>query len=201
MADKNKDGIIKDENENYRYDRGEAAKDAYEHADAYEKDKIELRGIAFFMFGLVFLIGVTFVLMALMQRALEYQAETGEKGQKSPMMMTREENLPPEPRLQAAPGYQVQREDNGKTINLELREPQSEYRELRQSWEEVWKNGRKDPQTGTVITLPMDEAKKKVLEGNMIQTRAADQANKAANDVRLMPSYMSAGRASEIRRQ
>ncbi len=201
MADKKKDGIIEDENENYRYDRGEAAKDAYEQADAYEKDKIELRGIIYFTLGLVFLIGVTFGLMALLQRVMENQAVTGEKGQHSPMMMTREENLPPEPRLQLAPGYQVQREDNGKTINLELREPQSEYHELRESWEEVWKNGRKDPQTGTIITLPMEEAKKKVLEGNMIQTRPADQANKAASDVRLMPSYMSAGRMSEIRRQ
>jgi hypothetical protein len=201
MADKNKEGIIKDENENIRYDSGEAAKDNYEQADAYEKDKIELRGIVYFMLGLVLLIGVTFGLMGLLQKVMEDQARSGDKGQRSPMMMTREENLPPEPRLQAAPGYQVQREDNGKTINLELREPQSEYLELRESWVEVWNHGRKDPQTGTVITLPMEEAKKRVLEGNMIQTRAADQANKAANEVRLMPSYMSAGRAAEVRRQ
>lgn len=201
MADKNRGGIIKDENQNYRYDSGEAAKDSYEAADAYEKDKIELRGIVYFMLGLVMLIGVTFGLMGLFERAMEDQAKSGDKGQQSPMMMTREENLPPEPRLQAAPGYQVTREDNGKTVNLELREPQSEYRELRDSWEKVWKDGRKDPNTGTVITLPMEEAKRKVLEGNMIQTRAADQATKAAQSVRLMPSYMSAGRASEIRRQ
>ncbi len=201
MADNEREGIIKDEKENYRYDSGEAAKDAYENADAYEKDKIELRGIVYFMLGLVMLIGVTFGLMGLLERVMEDQAQNGDKGRQSPMMMTREENLPPEPRLQAAPGYQVTREDNGKIVNLELREPQSEYRELRDSWEKVWENGRKDPNTGTVITLPMEEAKKKVLEGNMIQTRAADQAAKAANDVRLMPSYMSAGRASEIRRQ
>ena len=201
MADNKRDGIIKDENENYRYDAGEAAKDAYESADAYEKDRIELRGIVYFMLGLVMLIGVTFGLMGLLERVMENQKAASDKEQDSPMMMTREENLPPEPRLQAAPGYQVTREDNGKVVNLELREPQSEYRELRNSWENVWKDGRKDPNTGTVITLPMEEAKKKVLEGNMIQTRAADQANKAANEVRLMPSYMSAGRASEIRRQ
>ena len=201
MADKKRDGIIKDENENYRYDSGEAAKDNYESADAYEKDKIELRGIAYFMLGLVLLIGVTFGLMGLLEKVMEDQKVASDKEHDSPMMMTREENLPPEPRLQAAPGYQVTREDNGKTINLELREPQSEYRELRDSWEKVWKDGRKDPNTGTVITLPMEEAKKKVLEGNMIQSRAADQATKAANEVRLMPSYMSAGRAFEIRRQ
>lgn len=197
--EENQEGVIRDQDHNLRYDSGEALKDEYEHAGAYEKDRIELRGIVFFTLGLTLLIGVTFGLMWLLQRTMEEQAVI-EKDVTSPMALTREENLPPEPRLQAAPGFQVQRED-GRTVNLELREPQSEYRELLKDWNQVWKDGRKDVSTGTVITLPMDEAKKKVLETGVIKTRAAEEANKAAAEVRLMPSYMSAGRASEIRRQ
>lgn len=199
QKEENQEGVIRDQDHNLRYDLGEALKDKYEHAGAYEKDRIELRGIVFFTLGLTLLIGVTFGLMWLLQRTMEEQA-VAEKDVTSPMMLTREENLPPEPRLQAAPGFQVQRED-GRTVNLELREPQSEYRELLKDWNQVWKEGRKDAGTGTVITLPMDEAKKKVLETGVIKTRAAEETNKAAAEVRLMPSYMSAGRASEIRRQ
>ena len=194
-----KEGVIRNQDSELQYDSGEALKDKYEQAGAYEKDRIELRGIAFFMLGLVLLIGVTFGLMALLQRVMESQAAT-EKDAQSPMMLSREENLPPEPRLQAAPGFKVERED-GKVVNLELREPQSEYRELMKSWKEVWSNGRKDPKTGTVITLSNEEAKKRVLEGNIIKTRAVDEANKAAAAVRLIPTYSIAGRANELRRQ
>lgn len=202
--EKDREGVIRDENQDVRYDSGEAAKDEYEHADAYEKDKIELRGIMFFTLGLVLLIGVTFGLMALLQRAMEAQAHD-EKDTVSPLAYTQEDRqngigLPPEPRLQAAPGFQVEREDGSK-INLELREPQSEYRELRKQWNEVWDKGRVDKQTGTVITLPIEEAKKKVLDGGLIKSRSAEQASKAQSEVRNIPSYMSAGRASEIRRQ
>lgn len=202
--EKNREGVIRDQDSDIRYDAGESLKDEYEHADAYEKDKIELRGIVFFTLGLVLLIGVTFGLMALLQRAMEAQAHE-EKDGVSPLAYTIEDRrngigLPPEPRLQAAPGFQVQRED-GSTQNLELREPQSEYRELRKDWNKVWDDGRTDPQTGTVITLPIEEAKKKVLEDNLIKSRNPAQANEAQAEVRNIPSYSSAGRASEIRRQ
>lgn len=198
--EKHQKGVIKDQDEDVRYDSGEALKDQYERADAYEKDRIELRGIVFFVLGLVLLCGVTFGLMRLLQGALEEQAVAGEKGQKSPMMMTREENLPPEPRLQAAPGFGVD-EENGRRVNLELREPQSEYRVLQKQWQDVWANGRKDPHTGAEITMPMAEAKEKVIQENLIKTRPAEQAEQAAKTVRLVPSYQSSGRDNDIRRQ
>lgn len=205
MAEK-QDGIIKDQDENIRYDFGEAAKDTYETADAYEKDKIELRGIVFFTVGLILMIGVTFGLMALLQRAMEDQAKETYSKEVSPMSITDQDlkngiGLPPEPRLQAAPGFQAPNLKGGEPINLELREPQAEYRELKKQWDDILKNGLKDPNTGTAITMPIDEAKKKVLEGGLVKTRSAEQAEKAAQEVRQIPSYQSAGRATEIRRQ
>lgn len=197
--EKDKKGVIHNQDDELRYDSGEALKDQYEQAGAYEKDRIELRGIVFFTLGLILLIGVTFGLMGLLERVMENQAKI-DKDSHSPMMMSREENLPPEPRLQAAPGFRVQRED-GKIVNLELREPQSEYRELLKDWKAVWKDGRKDATTGTVITLPMEAAKNKVLAENQIKSRAPEQAAQAASEVRLMPSYQSSGRANDVRRQ
>lgn len=200
------DGVIKDQDENLRYDFGEAAKDTYEAADAYEKDKIELRGIVFFTVGLVLMIGVTFGLMALLQRAMEDQAKETYSKEVGPMSVTDEDlkkgiGLPPEPRLQAAPGFQAPNLKGGDPINLELREPQAEYRELKRQWNDIQQNGLKDPNTGTAITMPIEEAKKKVLESGAIKTRAAEQADKASQEVRLIPSYQSSGRATEIRRQ
>lgn len=205
MATRKKDekhdkGIIRDENDQIRYDAGEATKDEYEYAGAYEKDHIELKGIAYFTIGLFIMVVVTFGLMWLLQSAMEEQAKATYEKEKSPMAMSERENLPPEPRLQAAPGFEV-REESGKTVNLELREPQAEYRELTKEWEKVWREGRKDPNTGTVITLPIEEAKKRVLQDNAIKTRPADQAAEALKHAQQIPMYSSAGRTTEIRRQ
>lgn len=198
------DGVILDENENLRRDAGEEIKDAYDRADAYEKDKLELRGIIFFIAGLILLCGVTFVLMSAMEKGMEAQAKAEDKV--SPMAFTDQEkaegkNLPPEPRLQAAPGFKVQTETDAEPFNLELREPQAEYRTLRRSWEKIWTEGRKDPNSGTVITLPMEQAKQKVLQENQIKTRAPQDAQKALQEVVEIPTYSSSARTTEIRRQ
>jgi hypothetical protein len=198
------EGTILDENERYRHDPGEELKESYDNADAYEKDRIELRGITFFGLGLVLLIGVTFGLMWLMQGAMETQASQDDAT--SPMAMTADEksqgmNLPPEPRLQGAPGFGVMVESSGERLNLELREPQSEYRALYKDWVKTWKEGRKDPQTGTVITLPIEEAKQRLLQQGIGKTRTPEQAAQSLRDVQQIPSYQSSGRATEVRRQ
>ncbi|HEX8397151.1 MAG TPA: hypothetical protein VF644_06980 [Pyrinomonadaceae bacterium] len=200
------DGVILDENENLRRDAGEEFKDAYDRADAYEKDRLELRGIIFFLAGLVLLVGVTFVLMYALEQGMESQAAEEDRRNTSPMAMTEQEkaqglNLPPEPRLQSAPGFKVETETDAEPFNLELREPQAEYRLLRRSWEKTWKEGRKDPNTGAVITLPVEEAKQKVLQENQIKTRPPEQAQQALQETVQIPSYSSSGRTNWKREQ
>lgn len=200
------DGVILDENEHLRRDAGEELKDAYDRADAYEKDRLELRGIIFFLAGLVLLCVVSFVLMYALQLGLESQAAEEDKRNTSPMALTEQERaegkqLPPEPRLQGAPGFKVETETDAEPLNLELREPQAEYRALLKSWEKTWKEGRKDPNTGAVITLPMEEAKQKVLRENQIKARAPQDAQKALQDAVQIPAYSSSGRTTEPRRQ
>ena len=199
--DNKPDGAIYDENENLRQDAGEQLKDEYDSADAYEKDRIELRGIIFFALGLIVLIGVTFVLMYALQVGMEAQAKSEDKV--SPMALSQQEiregkNLPPEPRLQSAPGFGVQPE-SGEWVNLELREPQSEYRILLKDWEKTWKEGRRDPHTGAVITLPIEEAKQRVLQQGIGQVRPPDQGQKAMQELQQYPSYQSSGRAMQYR--
>jgi hypothetical protein len=129
----------------------------------YEENEIRLKGIIYFWVGLLALIVVTFALMwALISVLRQYNHENQEPA--GPLAMTEKERLPPEPRLQMAPGFGI---DTYKgRVNLELSYPQSEYHTFRDEWARMWENGQKDPQTGAVSVLPIEQAKQKVLEGN-----------------------------------
>jgi hypothetical protein len=166
----------------------------------YETNLIGLRGIIYFGIGLFLLIVITFGLMFFLQNVMEDQAvEAKDKRNVNPMMMTERERLPPEPRLQLAPGYGVESEQGGR-VNLELRAPQSEYWELERQWERQWADGQRDPKTGTVITLPIDEAKAKLLQESA-QAPVSEQSQNSLEESRRLPSYSSVGRtASDVRR-
>lgn len=163
----------------------------------YETNIIGARGVIYFAAGLFLLIVVTFGLMYFLLNVMADQAaET--KDVKGPMAMSPKENLPPEPRLQAAPGYGVESEKG--FVNLELKAPQSEYRELRDQWEKLWKDGQKDAKSGTVVTLGIEEAKNKMLQGN-VQTRAGEETQKALDEAQRFVSDSSAGRTANNKRR
>ncbi len=61
-------------------------------------------------------------------------------------------------------------------------------------------DGQRDPKTGTIITLPIEEAKKKLLEGNVKGATGAD-AQKAFDESRSIVSYSSAGRLASDKRR
>ena len=168
----------------------------------YEQNILGLRGIIYFGVGLLLLIVVTFVLMFFLMNVMEDQA-VKEKDKINPMREealreNRDAFLPPEPRLQAAPGYGVEGM-NGR-VNLELSAPQSEWWELEKTWKAQLQNGQKDPKTGTVVTLPIEEAKRKLLEEN-VKARPADQGQKALDESRSFVSYSSAGRLANEKRR
>ena len=163
----------------------------------YETNVIGLRGIVIFAVGLFVLIVVTFGLMLVLQNVMEDQAaET--KDTKSPMMMSERENLPPEPRLQGAPGFGMDSEQG--RVNMELKAPQSEYREMERQWEKLWAEGQKDQKTGTIVTMPIDEAKRKFLEENM-KTPGGETIEKSMDESRLIVSQSSAGRTATDKRR
>lgn len=164
----------------------------------YETNLIGLRGIIYFGVGLLVLIVITFGLMFFLLNVMEDQARET-KDDTNPLMMSDTERLPPEPRLQAAPGFGVESEQGGK-INMELRAPQSEYWELERQWEKQWAEGQKDAKTGTVVTLPIEAAKNKFLQENP-KTRQGEQSLKSLDESRSMMSYSSAGRTASDKRR
>jgi len=167
----------------------------------YEQNLIGLRGIIYFGVGLFLLIVVTFGLMWALQNVMEDNAHA-EKDTKSPLALSEEERLPPlnGPRLQSAPGFGVD-DPKGGRVNLELRAPQSEYRELHRIWEDEWENGRKTVSPDgkeTQMSLPIDQAKEKLLEENV---KSRPNSENALDEARTYQSYSSSGRTRTDRRR
>src|SRR6185503_459940 len=115
-----------------------------------------------------------------------------------PMALKKGERLPPEPRLQSAPGFQIKLE-NGQTVNLEKTIPQAEYRVLRDQWEENLKTGLKD-QSGNVVGMPIDAAIDKVVSGGL-PSKPKEPGKKLSDFAISMPTASSSGRAVEKRLQ
>src|SRR4051812_26935090 len=112
--------------------------DAADLNKPYEDNEIGLKGILGFAIGLVLLIVITFGLMwALLNVMKDYHKESSDPP--NPMAMSEKEKLPPEPRLQLAPGFGVVSEKG--RVNLELMPPGAEYLEVRKEWEATWKHG------------------------------------------------------------
>jgi len=164
---------------------------------SYEQNVIGLSGIVYFAIGLFFLIVVAFGLMWALQSALEDYADAKDKTNPNPLMMKDKDRLPPEPRLQGAPGFGIDSPDG--RVSLELQIPQAEYRALQEIWNKQLAEGQKDPKTGTVVTLPISEAKTKLLQGS--PAPAAGTTDETFNKSNLMLSDSSAGRLTSERRR
>jgi hypothetical protein len=165
---------------------------------SHEASDVDVGTIVKFVVGLFFLTVITFVLMKLLYNVLEARATEADP-KRRPMAMSDKERLPPEPRLQAAPGFGVDL-GNGKAINLQLREPQAEYNELQKIWD-AQLEGKPDPRTG-LAGMPIEEAKKKVLEDGSLRSRPpADGQQQIGTNGIDVPSYQSSGRMTEKRDQ
>jgi hypothetical protein len=115
-----------------------------------------------------------------------------------PMALTKEERLPPEPRLQSAPGFEVKLE-NGETVKLEKAIPQAEYRVLRQQWEENLRTGLID-QSGNVVGMPIDAAIDKIVSEGL-PSKVKEPDKKFFDYAISMPTASSSGREPEKRLQ
>jgi hypothetical protein len=170
----------------------------------HEASDVSVSALLKFVAALTVMTAVVSVLMWGLFKFFEMQAEKEPKP--GPMAMTKEERLPPEPRLQSAPGFGVKLE-NGQWVTLEKREPQAEYRELREQWEKQLNcdhdEGTAEPRHNTEPRhegepkpdspcFPIDEAMRQVVERGL-PTRAADNGIVSGVDVGL-PTAASSGR-------
>lgn len=167
---------------------------------AYEKNDIQLRGIVVTAIFLVITCIVAFWLMYYLQIKMEEIWATSDQQTASPMGLESKDKLPPEPRLQGAPGFGVDG-PNGR-VNLELRDPRSEWWELQKIWAEQAENGQKSIQNGqeTVVTLPIEAAKERLLQEG-VKTVAEADAKKNYDENATIYSEASAGRVATERRK
>lgn len=164
----------------------------------HQENVISMRGILFFAAGMLMMVGVTFTLMAIMLFLMRESADNAENQTLHPMGTTSTiENLPAEPRLQTAPGFGVTA-PNGERINLELKQPQSEYWALQKIWSEQRQNGIRD-EKGQLTTLSIEEARKKFMQ-QQVPTRKMEDGNKVFQEARRIPSGASAGRTVDYLR-
>lgn len=163
----------------------------------YEENVVGIRGIVAFGVGLFLLIVITFWLMWVLHGVLEERARET-KSSDNPLAMNDKERLPPEPRLQGAPGFGVDT-PNGR-VNLELTPPQSEYWVLEKEWKNLLEKGARDPKSGAVTVLPIEEAKKILLEEKP-PANSSPEAEKLLQESQLRYSSASSGREMSMRRR
>lgn len=134
----------------------------------YETSDVSVGSIAKFIGGLTIMTVAVYLLMWGMFRVMSAQEEDEPV---SPMALSQKERLPPEPRLQSAPGFAeelrkevaVKGEEHAQTLKEEApKDPLWEIRVLREHWKTALENGVKDP-SGKVLVMPIEEAKKELL--------------------------------------
>ena len=163
----------------------------------HEVSDIDVGGVLKFVVALTILTAAVYVGMLLMFRQFQGQAQAEPKP--GPMALSQRERLPPEPRLQAAPGFEITLGDGSK-VDLERKEPQAEYRELLAQWEKELKGEFKDS-SGNVRSIPITEAMKQVVSGDGLPARTKTAPTKLEDYAISVPTAGSSGRVSEKRLQ
>jgi hypothetical protein len=166
----------------------------------HEASDVNVSVVAKFVGALTVMGIVVFVLMWGLFRLLDTQEETKEPTP-GPMAMSPQERLPPDPRLQAAPGFGVKLE-NGDWVPLEKKEPQAEYRVLREQWERQLKCNDGDRRR-LIACLPIDQAMDKVVGSpSRVKEISEEGPGWRAEDYGLdPPTAASSGRATEKGKQ
>ena len=137
----------------------------------HEASDVYIGGIAKFVVALAILMVVSFILMLGLFVSLE---KTARDSPRSPMA---EERLPPEPRLQGAPGFAEELDKSAaaaKETKPEMsheskagppppKDPMWEINVLRKHWDDVLENGPVD-KDGRRYGMPIEKAKEEILK-------------------------------------
>ena len=159
----------------------------------HETSDVNVPALLKFVLALTIMTVVVYILMLFLFKFLNKQEAMNEPAV-GPMAMTEQESLPPEPRLQSAPGFGIKLE-NGRWVTLEKREPEAEYRVLREQWQRALKEGPKDP-SGKPVGIPIEEAMQRVVSAQGLPTRPNSLQHEAAGYGESMPTAASSGRVS-----
>jgi len=133
----------------------------------HETSDVYIAGIAKFAIALLVLTVAVYFLMWGLFRVFESRVK---EPPRSPMALTGRDRLPPEPRLQGAPGFGEGLEKNanaGKSKAAGSPEPPKnplwEIKAVRDQWNNVLENGPVD-QSGKRYGMPIEKAKQEILK-------------------------------------
>src|SRR6185369_14878476 len=137
----------------------------------HETSDVQVGSIAKFVLGLSILTVGTFIVLWLMFHFLARTETRLEQQHPRPTMaQTGDQRLPPEPRLQSAPGFSESLERNKPKTEKEEAEdkdkpkdPLWEIKALREHWKDTLENGPVD-QNGARYGMSIDKAKEEVLK-------------------------------------
>jgi len=152
----------------------------------HEVSDVYVGGIAKFTVGLVVLMIASFLIVWGMFRALNSRIT---EPPRSPMALSEKDRLPPEPRLQGAPGFAEEldkaapagkekraREANEITNKAPApKGPLWEIKVLREQWNDVLEHGPAD-QNGQRYGMPIEQAKEEALKQLKVRNQAADSS-------------------------
>ena len=168
---------------------------------AHEHSDVSVGPILQFVVGLFIFCVVVAGLMLLMFNYFETRERQREFRERppSPITRTEAERLPPGPRLQAAPGFEVQLPD-GQRRNLSLQHPQAEWDVVREMWERRLHSYEWVDEQNGVVSIPVDRAMEMLLQRGLPVGPAQPQgATPQRAQGELIPSMSSSGRQN-IRR-
>lgn len=157
----------------------------------HETSDVNVPALLKFVLALTIMTAVVYVLMLFLFKFLNTQ-ETKNEPPPGPMAMTEQQRLPPEPRLQSAPGFGVKLE-NGQWIKLENTQPEAEYRVVREQWRRALSEGPKD-QAGNTVGMPIEAAMQKFVAEQNAKAGAKPTPSDGFGD--QMPTAASSGRVS-----
>ena len=163
----------------------------------HETSDINVNGVLTFVVALTILTIGMFVGLVLLFNYFKGQA--AREVQPGPMALSQQERLPPEPRLQEAPGFGVTLQD-GTWVNLQTTKPQAEFETLNKQWEKEL-NGLIKDASGNSKTIPINDAIKQVVAGDGLPARTKQAPNDLRDYAISAPTAASSGRVSEKRLQ
>ena len=163
----------------------------------HEASDVSVRGVA--MFVVVLTIATIVISIGMWVLFRYFDAQEAKERRPGPMALSQDERLPPEPRLQAAPGFEVTLQD-GRRVNLQNKPPQSEYWVLREEWEKALRGELKD-QNGNPVAIPIDQAIDQVVSGQGLPSSSKNAPGKVQDYAIEIPTAWSSGRQTEKKLQ
>jgi hypothetical protein len=160
----------------------------------HETSDVNVFALLKFVLALTIMTAAVYVLMLFLFKFLNTQ-ETQNEPPAGPMAMSEQESLPPEPRLQSAPGFAQDLSKSAGDSTPDLpKDPLWEIRVLRQQWDRDLREGPKDS-SGRSVGIPIEAAMQKLVTEQGAKT-GESKMTRLEGYGEQMPTAASSGRVT-----